>query len=66
MDGYSLGRELRARLSDAPPTLVALTGYSQSRDREQSEAAGFAVHLVKPIDTEELILLMDRMALASV
>ena len=31
MDGYTLGRELRARLGDAPPILIALTGYGQDR-----------------------------------
>src|SRR5262249_47293463 len=28
MDGHALARELRSRLNDAPPVLVALTGYS--------------------------------------
>ena len=27
MDGYTLGSELRARQSDAPPILIALTGF---------------------------------------
>jgi PAS domain S-box-containing protein len=55
MDGYALARELRTRLADAPPILVALTGYSQSLDRQRSEASGFALHLVKPIDVDELV-----------
>jgi PAS domain S-box-containing protein len=59
MDGYTLGRTLHARLSDDPPTLVALTGYSQEHDRRRSEASGFALHLVKPIDAEELVQLLD-------
>jgi DNA-binding response OmpR family regulator len=61
MDGYTLGSELRARQSDAPPILIALTGFSQTHDRLQSEASGFAVHLVKPVDTEELVALLDRL-----
>ena len=32
MDGYALGRELRARLGDATPILIALTGYGQDQD----------------------------------
>ena len=48
MDGYTLGRELRSRLHEAPPQLIALTGYGQDRDRLRSRDAGFAFHLVKP------------------
>jgi PAS domain S-box-containing protein len=55
MDGYALARELRAKLADSPPTLVALTGYGQPHDRQRSEASGFALHLVKPVDIDELI-----------
>ena len=42
MDGYTLGRELRARLGDATPVLIALTGYGQDQDQRRSEEAGFA------------------------
>ena len=31
-------------------TLVAVTGYGQPTDRVRSRQAGFASHLVKPID----------------
>jgi PAS domain S-box-containing protein len=55
MDGYALARELRSRLSDSPPALIALSGYGQPHDRHRSDASGFAVHLVKPIDVDELV-----------
>src|SRR5262249_29787207 len=42
MDGYALAEALRARLGDAAPVLIALSGYSQPQDRELTEAAGFA------------------------
>ena len=54
MDGHALARELRSRLADSPPTLIAISGYGQPQDRQQSAASGFAVHLVKPIDVNEL------------
>ncbi len=54
MDGYSLAGELRRRLADSPPTLIALSGYGQTQDRQRSDAAGFAIHLVKPVDVDEL------------
>ena len=65
MNGYELGRELRARQSDAPPILIALTGYSQNQDRQQSEASSFALHLVKPVDSEELVQLLDRLVVGA-
>lgn len=55
MDGYALARELRARLRDAAPVLIALSGYSQTEDKARSEEAGFALHLVKPIDIDEFV-----------
>ena len=55
MDGYTLAREIRARLAESPPTLIALSGYGQTHDRQRSDAAGFAVHLVKPVDIDELV-----------
>lgn len=52
MDGYELARRLRER-RDAP-ALLALTGYGLETDRERSAAAGFAAHLVKPVDLDRL------------
>jgi CheY-like chemotaxis protein len=34
--------------------LIALTGWGQERDREQTAAAGFDAHLVKPVDHADL------------
>jgi PAS domain S-box-containing protein len=65
MDGHALARELRASLSDAPPILVALTGYSQARDRQRSDDSGFARHLVKPVDVDELVHLLDDLVAGS-
>lgn len=60
MDGFELAERL-AILSPRPPTLIAVTGYGQERDRSASARSGFAAHLVKPVEMEEL-----RRALASV
>ena len=61
MDGHTLAGELRTRLAD-PPVLIALSGYSQAKDLARSEAAGFAVHLVKPIDPSELVDVIAKFA----
>jgi CheY-like chemotaxis protein len=34
--------------------LIAVSGYGQEQDRRQSAEAGFAAHIVKPVDIEEL------------
>jgi CheY-like chemotaxis protein len=34
--------------------LVALTGYGQPADRRRAEEAGFGLHLVKPVEPDEL------------
>jgi PAS domain S-box-containing protein len=59
MDGYALGGELRVRLGGAAPFLIALTGYGQEQDRRRSQEAGFALHLVKPVDAETLVNRID-------
>jgi CheY-like chemotaxis protein len=61
MDGYELARELRARLGDSSLFLIALTGYGRDQDRERSEEAGFAAHILKPVDVEELVGLLSHL-----
>jgi PAS domain S-box-containing protein len=59
MDGYQLGNELRRQLGMRTPALVALTGYGQEQDRRRTADAGFAAHLVKPIDPQHLLDVID-------
>ncbi len=54
MDGYELARTLRTRFAPDALRLVALTGYGQLKDLQQSRAAGFDVHLVKPVPLDRL------------
>lgn len=53
MSGYDVCRELRGAGHDAI-RIVALTGYGQESDREQTREAGFDEHLVKPISLDSL------------
>ena len=50
MDGHELAVKIRQLPGLADVRLVALTGYGQARDRARSRAAGFDLHLVKPVD----------------
>jgi CheY-like chemotaxis protein len=53
MDGYELAQRLAAS-GAGDLEMVAVTGYGQEADRERTRAAGFAQHLVKPIDLDQL------------
>jgi len=35
-----------------------LTGFGQQFDKERSAAAGFAAHLVKPVDVQAILALL--------
>lgn len=52
--GYELARRIRASIPRAP-VLIALSGYGQVEDRAAATAAGFAQHLVKPVDPQALL-----------
>jgi CheY-like chemotaxis protein len=54
MDGYELARRIRAHPRGRDVRLVALTGYGFPEDRAQSRQAGFARHLVKPVEPDVL------------
>ncbi|RSZ56223.1 PAS domain S-box protein [Massilia atriviolacea] len=58
IDGNALARQLRADPCTAGAVLVAVTGYGQGKDREDSLAAGFDHHLVKPVDTTALAAIL--------
>lgn len=60
MDGYELARRLQEATAGAPPRFVALTGYGVPNDHQRSNAAGFSAHLVKPVDADQLLKLLDR------
>ena len=55
MDGYELASQMRALAETATATLIAVTGYGEEADRRRTEAAGFAAHLVKPVDIADLL-----------
>jgi PAS domain S-box-containing protein len=54
MDGNVLARKVRSLPAKSRVTLIAVTGYGQEKDRQQSTRSGFDHHLVKPVSIEEL------------
>ena len=63
-DGYALIRKVRALTpeegGDVPA--VALTAYARASDRAHALAAGFQVHLAKPVEPDQLLRVLARRA----
>jgi CheY-like chemotaxis protein len=61
MSGYELLGVLRteARLERVPA--IAVTARAFDRDKERAAAAGFAMHVTKPYDPADLILLVAKL-----
>jgi PAS domain S-box-containing protein len=62
-DGYALIRRVRA-LPGKPGAIpaLALTAYARIEDRARALAAGFQVHLSKPIDSAQLAASVSKLA----
>jgi CheY-like chemotaxis protein len=57
--GHELVKQLRTNERAAGAYMIAVSGYGQSRDIQDSLAAGFDKHLVKPVDFDALNALLD-------
>src|SRR5207249_496496 len=62
MDGIETAMRIRARVDGQRIMLIALTGWGQDRDRNETQAAGFALHLIKPVNLDHLEAVLDRLA----
>ncbi|MBT2323149.1 PAS domain S-box protein [Variovorax paradoxus] len=60
LSGLEVAERVRREVTN-PPTLIAVTGYGQSSDRDTSFDAGFYAHLTKPIDVQKLESLLERL-----
>jgi PAS domain S-box-containing protein len=66
-DGYTLIRHIRRmELSEGGYLpAAAVTAYARSEDRTRALKAGYDIHLPKPVDTAELIAVVERLAARS-
>jgi signal transduction histidine kinase/CheY-like chemotaxis protein len=57
MDGYTLIRQVRARGPEHGGNVpaIALSGYATPEDRERALAAGFQLHLAKPLKLDDVV-----------
>ena len=61
MNGYEVCRSIRKQPWGEDLTMVAVTGWGTHEDRERSREAGFDAHIVKPIDPDALMQLMESL-----
>jgi len=59
LDGYEVAQRIRSQPWGRKITLVALTGWGQTQDRERAMAAGFDYHVTKPVEPERLATLLE-------
>jgi signal transduction histidine kinase len=59
MTGYEVARTLRA-IDQFSGKLVALTGYGQEEDKNKAYAAGFDLHITKPVSIKDLEEMLAR------
>jgi signal transduction histidine kinase/ActR/RegA family two-component response regulator len=62
IDGFQLANMLRARPTLQSTLLVALTGYGAESDKSRALAAGFDVHLTKPLSLDKFRDILSRRA----
>jgi CheY-like chemotaxis protein len=64
-DGYDLIREVRARPPERRGNIpaIALSAYTRDEDRMLALAAGFQLHLPKPVDPGELVAALAKLTM---
>lgn len=64
MDGYTLLQKVRSlpAYRDNPLPAIALTAYAAEYDQQQALAAGYQLHITKPIEPEELVRAIAQLA----
>ncbi|MCW1923927.1 PAS domain S-box protein [Luteolibacter arcticus] len=58
LNGYETCRRIREQTWGKKAILIAMTGWGQDEDKRRSDEAGFDHHLVKPVDTGDLVKLL--------
>jgi CheY-like chemotaxis protein len=59
-DGYELAQRVRSEADGKRPLLIALTGYGAPEQRTRALECGFDLHLVKPVEPEQLARLIGQ------
>ncbi len=59
LEGLPVARRMREVTGQSALLLIALTGWGQPQYRDMALAAGFDVHLVKPLGVDQLAFLLS-------
>jgi len=62
IDGYEVARRLRAQFPKMH--LIAISGYGRETEIQQSKAAGFELHFLKPVDPSRIHELLAKLTAA--
>ncbi len=65
IDGWEACRRIRQQSWGEDVMVYALTALGQDDDRQKSQDAGFDMHLVKPVDPELLLTVLEATRLQS-
>jgi two-component system, sensor histidine kinase len=66
LDGFSAARCIKQQPGGMKISVIAVTGWGQDHDKRRSREAGFATHLTKPVDPDQLRTLLVRVQTGSV
>jgi CheY-like chemotaxis protein len=55
MDGYAVADALRQNPETWTARLIAVTGYGREVDKQRALRSGFDLHLVKPVNAQQLL-----------
>ncbi|WP_322049269.1 response regulator [Paraburkholderia sp. J67] len=61
-DFVALVQRLRAACGTRSPLLIALGGWGESQHRDEALAAGFDVHLVRPVGLDQLTFILSMVS----
>jgi PAS domain S-box-containing protein len=61
MNGYEVAQAFRKDERLRNTILIAISGYGQEQDRVRAYEAGFDHHLVKPVEFDSLLSLLERL-----
>jgi PAS domain S-box-containing protein len=62
LGGDEVCRRIRQEAWGKDVFIIAITGWGQESDRRLTAEAGFDLHLIKPVDIEELLAIVSRIA----
>ena len=61
-DGYQILKAIRASTVNADTPTIAYSGYGGKAETQRARAAGFDVHLTKPVDVQTLVATIRDLA----